>query len=341
VSVADGRWALGLDGGNTKTLAVVGVAGPDGRTEVRGVGRAGCADIYGAGSPAAALEQMESAVGKALHEAGIGAHDLGAAAFSLAGADWPEDFVLLERELLARLGLRETPIVVNDSLGALRSGSPDWSGVSVVAGTYNAIGARRADGHLFHIGFWPDGAGGRDLARDGLKAVYRAELDLGPETALVGRALARYGVDDGIALLHEFTRRGGLQIVDQDAFAPDVLEAADAGDPVAYELVTAKGRMLGAQARVCAERADLPLDGARVVLTGRVMEHPSPLLARCVMAELPGAVEVRHGAPPVLGALLLAFDRLGVAADADAAALAAALDPERRSPRWVGSPSKA
>ena len=72
--MADGRWALGLDGGNTKTLAVVGVAGADGRAEVRGVGRAGCADIYGAPSPGAALEQMESAVGKALHEAGIGAH---------------------------------------------------------------------------------------------------------------------------------------------------------------------------------------------------------------------------------------------------------------------------
>src|SRR6185436_21005345 len=68
VSVVDGRWALGLDGGNTKTIAVVGVAGPDGRAEVRGVGRAGCADIYGAPSPAAALEQMEAAVAKALAE---------------------------------------------------------------------------------------------------------------------------------------------------------------------------------------------------------------------------------------------------------------------------------
>jgi hypothetical protein len=82
--------------------------------------------------------------------------------------------------------------------------------------------------------------------------------------------------------------------------------------------------------------------GARVVLTGRVMEHASPLLADAVMAELPGAVAVRHGRPPVLGALLLAFDRAGVPfGDADAAALAASLDPDARSPRWVGSPSKA
>ena len=99
--------------------------------------------------------------------------------------------------------------------------------------------------------------------------------------------------------------------------------------------------MLGAQARVCADRADLPLDGARVVLTGRVMEHPSPLLA----ALRDGGASGRRGGPPrgAAGArrAALAFDRLGVAADADAAALAAALDPERRSPRWVGSPSNA
>jgi N-acetylglucosamine kinase-like BadF-type ATPase len=338
VSAVAERCVLAVDGGNTKTIAVVAGGEP---AAVLGVGRAGCADIYGAPSPAAALEEVEAAVADALAEAGVPAAGLAAAAFSLAGADWPEDFVLLERELVARLGLRETPIVVNDSLGALRSGSPDWAGVAVVAGTYNAIGARRADGNVFHIGFWPDGAGGRDIARDGLRAVYRAELDLGPPTVLVGRALALYGAADGIALLHEFTRRGGLQIGDQDRLAPVVLDAADEGDAVAREIVAAKGRVLGEQARVCATRAGLPLDGARVDLTGRVLEHPTPLLADAVMAQLPGAAAVRHGAPPVLGALLLAFDRIGLARDGDAAALAAALDPERRIRPWVGSPSNA
>jgi len=341
VSAVAERCVLAVDGGNTKTIAVVAAYDAGTGAAITGVGRAGCADIYGAPSPAAALEEVEAAVDAALAEAGLQASDLAAAAFSLAGADWPEDFLLLERELPERLGLRETPIVVNDSLGALRSGSPDWAGVAVVAGTYNAIGARRADGEVFHIGFWPDGAGGRDIAREGLRAVYRAELDLGPPTVLVGRTLALYGAADGIALLHEFTRRGGLQVRDQDRLAPVVLDAADDGDAVAREIVAAKGRVLGEQARVCATRAGLALDGARVVLTGRVLEHPTPLLADAVMAQLPGAVAVRHGAPPVLGALLLAFDRIGLARDGDAAALAAALDPERRSPRWVGSSSNA
>ncbi|MEA2380078.1 MAG: hypothetical protein QOH72_49 [Solirubrobacteraceae bacterium] len=327
---------LAVDGGNTKTLAVV--ATPDGR--VAGTGRGGCSDIYNAASPAAALDAVGVAVRGALAEAGAGCDAVVAAAFSLAGADWPEDFALLERELPERLGLRDTPTVVNDALGALRSGSSErWEGVAVVSGTYNAVGARRADGSVFHLGFWPDGAGARNLADEALKAVYRAELELGPATSLTALALDLYGVADPIALLHEFTCRGGLQEGDQDRLAPLVLDAADAGDAVARDIVVGKGRVLGGQARACAQRAGLALDGTLVVMTGGVMRHPSDLLAGAVMAELPGAEAVRPAAPPVIGALLLAFDRLGVAADSGA--LAAGLDFDARSPGWLGSPSTA
>ena len=84
-------WALAVDGGNTKTLAVV--AGADG--EPRGRGRGGCADIYNAGSPALAVAAIETAARAALAEAGAEAGEVASAVFSLAGADWPEDFVLL------------------------------------------------------------------------------------------------------------------------------------------------------------------------------------------------------------------------------------------------------
>ena len=74
----------------------------------------------------------------------------------------------------------------------LRGGAPDWIGVSIVAGTYNAIGARRGDGRVFHLGFWPDGAGGRDISNEGLRAVYHAALGMGPATTLTESALALY-----------------------------------------------------------------------------------------------------------------------------------------------------
>lgn len=329
-------WALGVDGGNTKTLAVV--AGLDGRP--RGVGKAGPSDIHSA-PPPVALEQLERAVAAALADAGIEAGAVETAAFSLAGADYAEDFVLLEDELPGRLGLGCAPLVVNDSIGALRAGAPDWTGISVVSGTYNAVGARSADGRVFHHGFWPDGIGGRDLGRDALKAVYRADLALGPATALTERALALFDVPDVTALLYAFTRRGGLPEFESDRLAPAVLDLADEGDPVARAIVSAGGRMLGRQARVSAARIELPIEGTRVVLAGSVFAHPSALLADSVMAELPGAERIRYGPPPVAGAVLLALDRLGVAAGPDVVqdGLGAIAAEKRRSVPWAGSSS--
>jgi N-acetylglucosamine kinase-like BadF-type ATPase len=317
-------WALAVDGGNTKTLAVV--AGADG--EPRGRGRGGCADIYNAGSPEHAVTAIETAVRAALAEAGAEVADVGSAVFSLAGADWPEDFALLEAALRDRLGLQVAPLVVNDALGALRAGSDDWTGIAVVSGTYNAIGARRPDGRVFHLGFWPDAAGGRHLATEGLRAVYRAELEMGPPTVLTERALALWHVDDAIALLYAFTRRGGLPEAEQDRLAPLLLDAADEGDAVAQAIVAGTGRVLGEQARASAQRLGLPLAGTRVVLTGGVFLHPTERLAAATMAELPGAVPVRHGPPPVAGALLLALDRLPD-------------DTTEGSARWAASASSA
>jgi N-acetylglucosamine kinase-like BadF-type ATPase len=300
-------WALGVDGGNSKTLAVV--AGSNGRP--RGIGKAGPSDIHNA-PPPVALKQLELAVAAALADAGIEGDAIQAAAFSLAGADYPEDFALLEEYLPGRLGIARGPLVVNDAIGALRAGAPDWVGISVVSGTYNAVGARRPDGRVFHHGFWPDGIGGRDLGRQAINAIYRADLGLGPATALTERALELFEVPDVPALLYAFTRRGGLPESEADRLAVPLLDLADAGDPVAHAIVSADGRMLGRQARVSAERLELPIEGTRVVLAGSVFAQPTALLADSVMAELPGAVPVRHGPPPVAGPVLLALDRLGV-----------------------------
>jgi N-acetylglucosamine kinase-like BadF-type ATPase len=329
---------LAVDGGNTKTLAVVA----DAAGRALGVGRSGCSDLYNSATPAAAIEAIAAAAAEALAGAGASGSDLEAAAFSLAGADWPEDFALLEHDLPGRLGLRAPPIVVNDALGALRAGSPDWSGLSIVCGTYNAIGARHPDGRLFHLGFWPDGAGGRNIGNDALRAVYHEALGMGPETSLTRAALALYGAADAFGLLHAFTRRGGLPESEVDRLTPVVLDAADAGDAVARAIVADKGGILGRQGRACAAQLGLPLAGTRVVLIGRVFAHPTERLAEATMAELPGAVAVRPLVPPVTGALLLALDRLGVAADAGAVAAGLPFpELDGRSAVWAGSPSRA
>lgn len=305
---------LGVDGGNTKTIAVV--ARFDGT--VVGTGSAGRSDIHGAASPADAVEEAVRAVTAALDAAGAGPGALAAAAFSLAGADWPEDFDLLRRGLSERLGLAIEPLVVNDTIGAVRCGTPDGVGVAAVCGTHGTAGARNAGGEVYHFGFWPDDSGARALASHALKAILRADLGVGPETSLTGRALAWWEARDALELLHSFTRLDGTRIdpYDRDLFAEAVLDEAESGDAVAAEIVTTAGTHLGRYARVCSERTRQD-EGFPLVLCGGVFRHPSELLRATILAQVPNATPVYPAVEPVAGAVLLAADTVGARPDVD------------------------
>jgi N-acetylglucosamine kinase-like BadF-type ATPase len=123
-------------------------------------------------------------------------------------------------------------------------------------------------------------------------------------------------VDSPIELLHVFTRRQGLAEREKERFAPAVLDEAAAGDPIATGIVAGHGRVLAGQARSCAAAVDLA-EPFSVVLTGGVFQHPSAVLADAIMAGIPGGRPVRVPHAPVIGALLLAFDRAGVEPDLD------------------------
>jgi len=298
---------LGVDGGNTKTVAVVVTA----EGEVLGTGRAGAGDIHNARGPEAAVGEIVTAVEAALDEAGAGAGDLAATAFSLAGADWPEDFDYLRRELRDRLTLAEDPEVVNDAVGGLRSGTDDMVGVAVVIGTYSALAGRNAAGELFHFGFWPESTGAHGLGSQALAAIWRHMLGLGPETTLLVRALERWGCGDAEELLHALTRIGAPDESEKGRFADAVLDEAEGGDEVARSIVeTVAGRM-GDYARVCAVRTGQAGAPFPLVVCGSVLRHSSPLLRSALLSRVPDGEPVYPEMEPVVGAVLLAADLVG------------------------------
>jgi N-acetylglucosamine kinase-like BadF-type ATPase len=307
-----GGLLLGVDGGNTKTIAVV--ARPDGT--VVGVGSGGCGDIHNAASPEVALDEIHRACAQALRSAGVDASELGAAAFSLAGADWPEDFAVLENELTRRMQLATAPIVVNDAIGAIRCGTGDGVGVAVVCGTHGTAGARNAAGDVYHFGFWPDDTGATGLAAHALAAVWRAELGIGPETSLTARALARWDAADPVELLHAFTRLADPVPASEHAlFADAVLDEAEEGDAVAVEIVRLVGTWLGDYARVTAARTGQLGSPFPLVLCGGVLRHSSSLLREAILDRVPEADPVYPAIEPVGGAVLLAGDAIGARSD--------------------------
>ena len=308
---------LGVDGGNTKTVAIV--FKPDG--EIAGAGRAGRSDIYNAPDEAAALDEVCSAVNAALAQAGATPAALAVGAFSMAGADWPEDHDLLRRAM-SRFGFGRKIQVVNDAIGALRAGTPDGIGVSVACGTGIAIGARNADDRIWYSGHWMVAAGGAELGQRALVAVYEAHLGLGPATALTDDVLAFFEAANVEEVLHRSTARGtDRHWMEQARLAPILLDAAGAGDEVARGIVLAAGERNARVAIVAARAVGLDPGPVRLVLAGGVMRHPSGLLAGAIRdhfrAAIPTAEVVDDVPEPVVGAALLALDCHGKLASED------------------------
>ena len=305
---------LGIDAGNTKTIALL--ARLDGL--VIGAGRAGCGDIYGAVSEAAAIAEIVSAVRAARREAGAAIVPIAACALSAAGADWPEDFVFF-RDAMRDHGIHADALVVNDAFGALWAGLPYGPGVVVVCGTGTATGARGVDGRIWHTSFWQGPHGSEDLAKQTLRAVWRAELGLEPPTALTEIVRRFFGVEDAGEALHLLTRRGHKPHVNIRPLAHRLLDAASAGDAVARRIVLEHGAGLGDYALAAARKVGIAEQPFTLVLAGGTLRHHAGMLVDALVAR------VRTGSPlvqvtrarfePALGAVLMALDRAGVTID--------------------------
>jgi len=311
---------LGLDAGNTKTVALL--AQLDGT--IIGSGRGGCGDIYGAGSPEAAMAQVDAALAGALAAArarsglGLDLSSLSAACCSMAGADWPEDFELIRCELETR-GLRRQVSIYNDAFGALRAGTPDGFGVAVACGTGTATGARAPDGRLWHNSYWQVPQGAHELGQMALDAVYRAELCLDPPTRLKQRVLDYFKLPTVEQVLHRTTARVRPPNPDLGPLARVLLDEAHDGDPAAVAIAQSHGTALGDYALVAARRVGLENTDFTLVMAGGVLRHPTNVLKAALVARVraaaPGVRPVMSRFEPVAGAVLMALEAAGVTPD--------------------------
>jgi N-acetylglucosamine kinase-like BadF-type ATPase len=309
---------LAVDGGNTKTIALV--AALDGT--ILGAGRGGCGDIYNADvgiewqdSATAAVANIEYAVQSALQAAQVNASDLMTGVFSMAGADWPEDFAYLQSAMEER-GFGRIIYIQNDALGALYAGSSDATGVSVVCGTGAGTGARGPDGRTWHSSTWQNQVqGSAQLGQKTLHAVYRSELGIEPSTTLTQRVLDFFHLNSVEEVLHLFTSRVKKIPSRVDQLTLILLDEAQAGDSVAMCVVQEHGRALGDYALAAARRVGIEGTAFTLVLAGGVFRHPSSLLADTIIER------VRTTSPevgpticrfePIIGVLFAALEAAG------------------------------
>lgn len=313
------RFYLGVDAGNSKTVALV--AGADGR--IVGRGRGGVGDIYGAPREEDAVAAVLTAVHAALDGAGLRVAEVEAAAFRLAGVDWAEDEAFWVEAIARDLSDLSQVSIKNDGFAILRCGTISGTGVAVTAGSGPAVAARGRDGREYCASWWiQHDLAGQGLGNAAFRAVIDAEAGLGPSTALTAELLGLFDYADVTALLHAFTRRRQARANrDKWAAARSVLRTAGSGDPVAAGIINSQAASFAALARVAAGETGLGADGqpVPVVLGGSILtsEHSSyrDALTAALTREMGSIHVASSSASPVTGAVLDALAEGGVVMD--------------------------
>jgi N-acetylglucosamine kinase-like BadF-type ATPase len=173
------RLFLGVDGGATKTLAVV----VDTSGRERGRGMAGSGNHESVGFERA-VRNVRKAVDAAVQATGA-ALPFEAAWIGLAGIDRPEDRALF----LPRLESLACQMQLSNDAELALAALPRWIGIALIAGTGSIAIGRGLAGTLGRTGGWGhvlgDEGSGYDLGRQALQAAFQAADGRGEPTLLL------------------------------------------------------------------------------------------------------------------------------------------------------------
>ncbi|HMQ04262.1 MAG TPA: BadF/BadG/BcrA/BcrD ATPase family protein [Pyrinomonadaceae bacterium] len=253
------QWFLGVDGGGTKThIALMDHAG-----EIRSEGFAGPANPLRVGVETA-VGNIVTAVNQACDIGGVSRGDIVAATLGLAGVRRVDLRQRVRERFVKSLGIRNTTVITDAEI-ALYATTRGKPGLVVIAGTGSICLGKNEKGETAISGGWGplagDEGGGVGIAQTALHSVAKASDGRGIATVLSERAAEYFrasGPENLIVAIYspqvDNSRIAG--------FAQFVVEAAQAGDAVAMDILTEAGSELGLAA--CAVIEKLKLSRGRV-----------------------------------------------------------------------------
>jgi len=306
----DDRAVIGVDGGGTKTVAVV----MDAEQVVRGQGLAPSSNHNNVGAEAAAAA-LRQAIEQALTEASADFSDVAGICFCLAGVDRPAD-----RELIAGLVNAIYPFprvaIYNDAVGALAAGTGRLLGVVVIAGTGTIAYGFDRHGRSARAAGWgallADYGSAFWIAMEALHAIARATDGRSPTTTLTEHILAHLGLARPEDLI-PWTYGEAFNWHRFAALAPVVTETAQAGDAVAQDILQRAGHHLADSGLAVVRRLQMQDEPFDLVLAGSVWQAGELVLAsfrETMLAEAPRAQIVFPSRTAAEGAALLAWEEV-------------------------------
>ena len=292
---------LGIDGGGTQTTCLVAD-----EHAVLGAATAGGSNITRLGE-ARVRDSLHTAVRAACAAAKLDPAQIESTCVGLSGAGRPE-----VRDVVARIMteiIRGRVLVVGDIEIAMQAAFGGGPGVITIAGTGSIAYGRDLQGRIARSGGWglaiSDEGSGQWIGRAAVSAALGAK-DAGADPQLLQPILELWK----LTTLDDLVRYANASPPpDFSSLFPLVLAAADAGDPVAREVLGRAGRELAGLAGSVIRRLFAGLASVPVALVGGVFRQSAvvrEVFYNKLTSELPQATVNLSVIEPARGALELA-----------------------------------
>jgi N-acetylglucosamine kinase-like BadF-type ATPase len=268
---------LGVDGGGTKTLAVV----CDSQMDILSEAQTAASNPLRVGVEAA-VHEIAAAVDAACDRIGKRRSDITAAQIGLAGVRREDIRHRIRAELRRELGI-EPLEVVTDAEIALYGATNGKAGIVIIAGTGSICCGRNAAGDIVMTGGWGPIAGdegsGAGIARRALQMIAKASDGRGRKTVLSQRACRYFRADspEDLAMAIYSPKMTNEKIA---GFARFVIEAAREKDAVAVELINEAAEELGIAAQAAIKRLNLSRRKFQVAYVGGIFNAGDLIFAR-------------------------------------------------------------
>lgn len=265
---------LGIDGGGSTTRAALAVVAETFEFHVVGRGTAGASNFNSCGWEAA-TEQVQQAIQIAFESAGTEVHRVAAICLGMSGAGRTAEQQAWKR-WVEKSSIAEQVTVVTDAETVLAAGTPEGSGVALIAGTGSLAFGKNTSGEVARAGGWGyllgDEGSGYQITLAAMRGIARAFDGRGPETGLQVAFLESLDLNDPRELIgylyHPERERSEIAGLSRLVF-----ESAEQGDVVARNILQQAICELTELVQSVVSRLSFSSGDYALALTGGILLH--------------------------------------------------------------------
>jgi len=302
------KYYLGIDGGQTKTVAVIG----NEEGEVLGWGKGGPSNhIREKGGKKRFKEALLASLGGAMEKAGIKECVFQAAYLGISGAC--EEMLRIARRLIKA----EQIFLEGDAILALASCTLGGEGAVIIAGGGSVAFCKNKEGQVASAGGWGYFMGDEGsafwLAKEGLNACTKAVDGRGSDTLILPYILSYFAVDE-LYSLHRLIYSGQVGRPEIAGAARAVFRAAGEGDEIALGICKRGGEELAIASVSALRKLSMDKEEVTVGLFGGVFSAGEVIikpLREKLLEEVPKAKLTFPLLPSEGAAFLLAIQKSG------------------------------